>query len=299
MNETPIDRFIQITDVHIWRIVYNPFHLLNKRFLGNVNVIYRRRKEFVTANLPAFSQAVADTGVKTVLITGDFTSTATKHEFAASVRFVESLEELGLHVMVIPGNHDVYTFESVGRRRYEHYLGQWEPGDGLPTRTTLPGGTPLILVPTCCPNLISSKGRISDRQAEHVAELIAACGDRPVVVSGHYPVLNETYGYSTKPDRRLRNAEALRQALGTAKGPLLYVAGHVHRFSLTRDAEFANVQHLTTGAFVRRAHETDSDGEFSEIHIGTNAFHVCRHLHRDTWELHEATAAAEPAPRKD
>jgi hypothetical protein len=114
------------------------------------------------------------------------------------------------------------------------------------------------------------------------------------VVVGHYPFLNETKGYTVNPNRQLRNAEALRRALGESGKPVLYVCGHVHRFSFERDSEYPNVVHLTTGAFFRTAHESNSEGEFSEVRIGRGAFEVVRHVKRGDWEKHAASEEIRP-----
>jgi 3',5'-cyclic AMP phosphodiesterase CpdA len=282
----PIDSLLHLTDFHFWEVVVNPFQLLNKRFIGNANVWYRRRKEFLMANAGPHAEEALKTGITQAILSGDFTSTSTPAEFEAGAAFTRKLRERGLDLFVLPGNHDVYTFESLRQRRFEYYFDDWIPSEDLPVTQTLSGGTPLVMVPTVCPNFLSSRGRITDAEAESVATLVSG-GDSPLVVTGHYPVLTDTHGYSTKPSRALRNADALREALGSATRPILYVSGHVHRSSYTRDPRHEHVAHLTTGAFFREAHETESHGEFSEIHIHDDGFRVVRHRLYDAWRTEE------------
>lgn len=289
----PRDTLLHVTDIHFWEVVKNPLLLLNKRFLGNLNVWLRRRHEFAIERAEPFADTLAETGIDQVLITGDFTSTATERECAMGAAFVRGLESRGLSVRLFAGNHDVYTFESVRKRRFERHFGQWLPKDGLPAAGQLAGGVPLVMAPTVCPNVLSSKGRITDPAAEAVGGLVASCSG-PVIVAGHYPVLFETAGYRSKSSRRLRNARALREVMGTSKKRILYVAGHEHRFSYTQDAAYSELSHLTTGAFVRNTPVPkllqvnpggnlrtapglrSSQGEFSEIHIYDNGFKVRR-----------------------
>ena len=282
----PIDSLLHLTDFHFWEIELNPLRLLNKRFLGNANVVYRRRREFVTANAEPFADQAIATGIKHALLSGDFSSTATDRELAQGAEFVRYLVQRGVAVTVLPGNHDVYTFESVRRRRFEKYFGEWLPPSGIPHIVRLPGGTPVLLVPTVCPNWLSSEGRITDIEVEAVAAHLDACA-APLIVCGHYPVLAKTNGYQSKPSRRLRNADALRNALGRSGKRILYVSGHVHRFSYAGDDKYPMLEHLTTGAFVRRARESASDGEFSEIHVHADGFRVNRHRHATRWEREE------------
>lgn len=283
MNDRALDSFVHLTDFHFWEIVKNPLLLFNKRIIGATNVALRRRREFVQSRADFIADEVASVGIARAILTGDFSSTATEREMRMGAEFVRGLERRGLSPWVIAGNHDVYTFESARKRRFERHLGEWTPGAGLPCTVQMPGGTPVVFVPTVCPNWISSKGYIHEEQAEAVGSILEKF-DYPAVVAGHYPVLFETDSYSTGENRRLRNADALREALGRARKPVLYISGHVHRFSFTRDRRHENVSHLTTGAFFRRDRESGIEGEFSEIHVDPAGFRVIRHLFGREWE---------------
>jgi len=286
------DSFVHIADLHFWRIVVNPLRLMNKRFLGNLNVALRRRHEFAMENAEPFAEAVAATGLKSVLITGDFASTALEEEFAVASRFVRGLRERGLEVHLVPGNHDVYTFESARAKRFEKHFREFLPPNGYPSLTTLPGGTPLVVVPTVVPRYLSARGRITDDQAAAVGELLAECGGT-VVVAGHYPFLHETHGYASSCSRRLENAGELRRVLGESGKHILYVAGHVHRFSYVVDAQYAHLRQLTTGAFFRIDRDHGAQGEFAEVCVGAATFTVKRHLQAGTWTT-TTEAPAEP-----
>jgi hypothetical protein len=278
----PIDTFNHIGDIHFWHVVRNPFRLLNKRFIGNLNVWLHRRHEFLLENADTFADWAAGTGIRDVVMTGDFTSTATHREFGLAVRLVKRLDRHGLTIAMVPGNHDVYTFESARERRFEYHFKEYVPPEGYPARLTLRGGTPLLLVPTARPNVISSKGHIQKREVDAVAKLLEAC-EGPVVVAAHYPVLTRTYGYDMTSSRRLVNAEALHEVLGAYRFPLLYVCGHVHRFSLVQDARFPHLMHLSTGAFFRDAPETQRQGEFTEVHVTRAGFDVFHHTFSGAW----------------
>lgn len=291
-----VDTLIHIADLHFWEIVWNPLRLLNKRLLGNANVLLRRHKEFLMDRAEVYADAVAATGASTALLTGDFTSTSTDREFEAGAAFARGLEARGLRVWAIPGNHDVYTFESVRKRRFETHLGQFLPDGGLPARVDLPGGTPLVLVPTVCPNLVSSRGRISDIEAAKAARLIAECPPGPILVAGHYPVFHKTYAYESAWERRLHNAAALHGALAHANGPLLYLAGHVHRFSYVTDPKHSGVSHLTTPAFFLHRHGHAEEGAFTQICTLDTAFEVVQHVYDGDWRQIPATPARIGSP---
>ena len=195
-------------------------------------------------------------------------------------------------VTVVPGNHDVYTFESVRARRFREYFEPYMPSEHLPCRVQLPGGTPLVLTPTVCANVLSSAGRIGAAQVAETRKLIENAGHGPVLVMGHYPVLHETHAYRSTPSRQLRNAEALREALGVGGRHVLYLAGHVHRFSCVRDRAHKHLTHVTTNAFFLQRRGDSVDGAFTEIHVEERDFRVRSHWHEgDSWR------AREEAPR--
>jgi len=284
------DRAVHIADIHFWRLIFNPFSMMNKRFLGNLTVLLRRRREFIMENAEPFADTVAGTGAKAVILTGDFTSTSTDDEFARAARFVQGLRDRGLTIHILPGNHDVYTFEARRAKRFEQYFAEFLPPEGYPSLQSLPGGTPLILVPTVCPRYLSARGLVTPETIEAVSILLSKCGPR-VIVAAHYPVLHRVRGYSSSPLRRLANAEALRTALAASGRDILYLCGHVHRFSYERDKDHPGIEYLSTGAFMRRDPHTGVDGEFAEIGVTGSGFRVMRHTYRQAWNAQEESPA--------
>lgn len=290
------DSLLHVADLHFWHVTFNPLRLLNKRVLGNFNVWWRRRHQFEMENALPFIDALDTAGPRTILLTGDFSSTSLDEEFVRARQFVDALRGRGVALYLMPGNHDVYTFESVRKRRFETHFSEYLSEAGLPVRYTLPGGTPLILVPTVCPNLVSSRGRITDAEVAAVKELLAGAPE-PVLVAGHYPVLHKTPSYETNSERRLRNADALCDALGQSGKRILYIAGHVHRFSYVTDSRYPNLTHLTTGTFFGLNKREYIDGEFARIDVTGPGFVLHRHTHQNKWYCAEALRQAEIAFR--
>jgi len=294
MNESfSRDALLHITDIHFWEVVLNPLRLLNKRLLGNINVWWRRRHELHTERAEAFAEALVETSVRTLFASGDFTSTATEWEFQHAAAFLRKLAERGLRILVVPGNHDVYTFEAQRNRRLERYLGDFLPAEGYPCRFELPGGTPVILAPTVCTHLVSSRGRITDTEIQAVKQLIAETPPGPVIVGGHYPVLHRTPAFASGPLRRLRNAAALRRIFGSSGRRILYISGHVHHFSYVQDSRYENVQHLMTSALFLQRRNRGPAGSFAEIQVRSEGFDVYRHEYDARWRRTRETASQE------
>lgn len=285
---TPRDRLLHIADLHFWEVVRNPLRLLNKRLLGNANVWLRRRHEFRMERAAEFAEAAAGTGIRTALLTGDFSSTSTPAEFALARAFVDGLAERGITVHLLPGNHDVYTFESQRKRRFETHFAPFLPPGGYPARVDLPGGTPLVLIPTVRANWLSSRGGIRRHELEKVRELLEECPPGPVLAAGHYPYLHRAPGYRSGWSRQLANAEALRAVLAESGREILYVAGHVHRFSHARDPEWPNLRCLTIPPLFLQRHGETACGAFAEIHVERDGTAVYRHDRTDGWRRQRA-----------
>jgi len=290
----PRDRLIHIADLHFWEIVWNPLRLMSKRLIGNFNVVVNRRRRFIMDRAEEHADAVAATGATQVLLTGDFTSTSLDVEFEMARAFVEGLAQRGVHPHVLPGNHDVYTFAAERQRRFEKHFAAFLPEGGYPARVVLPGGTPLLLIPTVQANPLSARGDVKPETLERVRALLDACGEGPVVAASHYPLLPRTAAYVSSFQRQLGRASALRDVLGSARRPLVHVAGHVHRFSYVQDAAFSMLRHLTTGAFFRTGLD-GREGEFSEIRVTDIGFQVLHHICRAGW----ARRARQPGGPQD
>jgi 3',5'-cyclic AMP phosphodiesterase CpdA len=283
-----VDAFFHVADLHFWKLVWNPLQLCNKRFLGNLNVLLRRRYEYAMERAESFAESMAESSIRQMILTGDFTSTSTHPEFKRAAAFVSNLRRRGFKLTLMPGNHDVYTFESVRVNRFEEYFPDHATEGGQVASRALAGGTPLLVVPTVCPNVFSSKGLVNDAVVAQAARALTV-DSRPILVAGHYPLLHETYAYQTPPSRQLRNADALRRVLGECGRQVLYMAGHVHRFSYVTDFEYPNLRHLTTETLFRTDRKNQSLGGYSEVHrtSDTEDFRVFRHHCPETWQREE------------
>jgi len=287
MTNAVRDKFLHIADLHFWRLTFNPMRQLNKRVLGNLNLFLKRRHEFVMENAEPFLDQVTSVGIPDAVFTGDFTTTSLSEEFEMSQTFMRRATDAGLRAVVIPGNHDVYTFAAERKDIFQHHLHEWASEDPLPVIHRLPGGTPVLLAPTVCANWVSSKGVILEAEIDKTRSLLDSVDDQ-VIVAGHYPLLTETDAYTLTPGRMLRGAEELRRAMGESGKSILYICGHVHRFSYVADPQFANLRHLTTGTLFGRNHAQHRDGEFSEIHTNGADWAVFNHVHDGGWRRDEA-----------
>ncbi len=278
-----VDALVHIADIHFWHVTRNPRQLINKRFIGNLNVWLNRRHQFLRARAESYADAIAATGISFALFTGDLTCTALDEEFQMAVRFVRALRERGITLALVAGNHDVYTFEARRRKRFERYFAEYLPWGGYPARLNLPGGTTLLLVPTARPNVLSSRGKVRRETLEKVKLFLESTSER-VLVASHYPLLTRWGDRTVGKSRLLVNAQALRDLLGTSGKSILYLSGHEHRFDYRRDLTYPTLSHLVTGPLIRLNRRQGTQGEFSVIHVTSNGFRIERYVHENAWK---------------
>ncbi len=265
------DRVAHITDLHFWQVPRDPRRWLCKRGIGMINVLLHRRHEHRTERAPEFAGLLLSQGASACIASGDFSSTSLEDEFAQADRFLSLLAGGGLPVLAVPGNHDFYTRGAVRSRRCEQAMAPHMAGE-LPCMRLLPGGTPVIFPPTAVPDW-AARGLISLEAIERTAALVREAPPGPVLVAAHYPIPHTTPGYHSVPTRRLRNAGALRAALGATGRRILCIAGHVHRFSWMPDPEF-DMQYLTTAALFLRRPSLGMEGAFSAIDVMDDGFRI-------------------------
>ncbi len=115
-------RFVQLSDLHLSSIsLPNPLRLANKRILGYLSWLRRRRHTHQRWVLDVALKTFQQLNIDHYAITGDLTHIGLKNEFE-EVR--QWLEQLGTpaNVTVIPGNHDLYVNE-----KWSRSFQLWEP----------------------------------------------------------------------------------------------------------------------------------------------------------------------------
>jgi 3',5'-cyclic AMP phosphodiesterase CpdA len=211
-------RIVHVTDLHVERVPAFGA-CLNKRAAGAVNLyVLGRHHHFTRQSQEALVAAVGALEPDVVLCTGDLTVTATEAEFVAAAELVAPLRTR-FDWLAIPGNHDVYTDESVGRFA-RHF------GEVAPVRVERRGAWDLVLVDVCHPDWLS-RGWLGAAGLEALEAALAG-GDRPALVALHYPLRNrrgERYGPAT---RACIDAEAIEAACVRHARVRFVCHGHEH-----------------------------------------------------------------------
>lgn len=241
-------RIVHLSDIHVWRLAFNPFRLLNKRSVGFFELITGRARRFRLERLDEVVAYAKNLQPDHVLITGDLTTTALLAEFRTARRELDPLLNDPGRATILPGNHDRYTTGSVRHKSFEAAFGAFAPREPYPWRRALDPETAILgLDPTR--SHLTARGLLPASQLVAARELVADPTTRPrrLIVACHYPVAAPE-GYERELDRkRMINAAEVRAWLAGV-GPHLYCCGHVHAAWAFRPQSVPNQLCLNSGA---------------------------------------------------
>jgi 3',5'-cyclic AMP phosphodiesterase CpdA len=228
-------RVAHISDIHISTFDGAKVRdFLNKRILGGLNLLLHRREYRggkAEALLSALEQDVNAQRPDLVLFTGDVTSLSLPQEFARARTFVEALGDPS-RVVLMPGNHDCYTYEAQKKHRFEtvfaDYIGKSEQAFPYVRRF----GERLAIVAlssaVATPPPLAT-GRLGEAQRARLRELLGLLSQegRFVVLAVHHPPDKRAQKAGGRM-RHMEDALDLLKLAAEAKVPMI-AHGHEHR----------------------------------------------------------------------
>ena len=117
-------RFVQLSDLHLSSpSLANPFQLLNKRILGYLSWLRKRRLIHQRWILDYALNKINQLDVDHHVITGDILHIGLQNEFEQSIKWLAQFDNPE-DVTIIPGNHDLYVKEKWSRsfKYWEKFL---------------------------------------------------------------------------------------------------------------------------------------------------------------------------------
>ncbi|MDS0296233.1 metallophosphoesterase family protein [Halogeometricum luteum] len=175
-----------------------------------------------------FRETLADAerrGADAIVVSGDLTKDGEERDIAC-VRSI--LDDVGVPVLVVPGNHDVKE------RRVARFERLFTDG-GFPVRLSLGG---LDVVGLNSATALGPDGEeaatVSDAQLERLDGMLADSAEAIVVSHHNLPGLAAHVGDDWAPHPPVENADALLDVLSRHDVPL-HLSGHVHLLSLVRE----------------------------------------------------------------
>lgn len=219
------------------------------------------------AALDWFAARVADERPDAVIVTGDLTMRARRHEFAAAQAW---LEALGRPVTVEVGNHDLPYFNPWAR--FVTPYRRFQALERMIERPLDLRGVSIVPLKTTARaqfRLNWSKGHVSrralGRTLAHVAE---APGTHLVLVACHHPLVEA----GTRSTSHTRGGRAALEALAAA-GAHGVLTGHVHDpFDITHPTPTGTVRLIGAGTLSERVRDTRPS--FNELHVTDGALHT-------------------------
>jgi len=225
--------FAQISDPHLstlagvhWR------DLLNKRLLGYLSWLRKRRHEHRPEVLQALRADLKDQPPDQLLVTGDLTHLGLPQEFRQALGWLRQLGEPD-RVAVVPGNHDAYVAGDWAETfaLWREYMASDDGTRGV-DETPFPslrvrGEIAYIGLSTATPKPpLLATGTLGAAQLERLPDLLEATGREGLfrVVYLHHPALPG----EEKWRKRLTDAAALKAVL-VEFGAELVLHGHGHR----------------------------------------------------------------------
>jgi len=222
------------TDIH-WYEPPRLSEIRGKRIMGTANLFLRgRRHDFVEAAQAALVRHLVALSPDVFVLTGDLTAQALPRELDKARSALGPVLSAGPS-LVLPGNHDVYTWQGMLRGDFEARFGPWLHRDGAGLARLDCGPVTVLGLDASRPS-VASAGQVPKTQLQRLEQVLAdrTLRDRFVVLGLHYPLIDKNGQPNTNPFDGLLNADAVIGTLARAPvRPDLILHGHVHELCKT------------------------------------------------------------------
>jgi 3',5'-cyclic AMP phosphodiesterase CpdA len=221
-------RVLHFTDLHLFRPP-GLRGLLGKRLLGTSNLYLARRIDhFSQRSIELLVEAIVDQAPDLCVCSGDLTGMASPAEFELVLKLLTPVLD-AFPVIMIPGNHDVYTRGAARERRFEAFFGTWSGGGAYPA-VHRHGELRVVGLDCARPHPLLASGVLPTGQLGALERLLTSgeLADTFNILLLHYPLrasTGEPYGNSA---RDLANARDVEELLSLHPGIDLILHGHEH-----------------------------------------------------------------------
>lgn len=221
-------RLAHISDLHFAKATFNPSQFFSKRWLGNLNLILFRKREFLPEHLLSLPALFKEQKVDLVIITGDLTTTSLKQEFEAALNFTRAIEKEGISVLTIPGNHDQYTKSAYKKQLFYQFFPSDLKEQGIAIKPLANKWQIVSLDMAVATGLASSRGLFSQELEKKLEETLTRIPkDSSIILTGHFP-----FFHPDSPRRALVRGDALAKILQRFPQVKFYLHGHTHRHTI-------------------------------------------------------------------
>jgi 3',5'-cyclic AMP phosphodiesterase CpdA len=229
-------RIAHFSDLHFSHFIKNPIQFFSKTWIGNANLLLKRGQRLQPPENAELIHILKQIQPDICVISGDFTTTSQKNEFMKAQKFIQQLEQEGLRILKIPGNHDHYTKKAHKKKIFYQYLSNACP---LKTGELKEDGYEIHIVEDCAILLLdltlatpwfTAYGHFNHKlEAKLDHALSALSPDKKIIACGHFPLFNK----DLKPSNSLKNSSALFDLLSKHQVSA-YLHGHNHKFTVLK-----------------------------------------------------------------
>jgi 3',5'-cyclic AMP phosphodiesterase CpdA len=230
-------RIAHLSDLHFSHATLSLTQFFSKRWIGNGNLIFSRKKAYDGALLSSLPELFQKLKIDTIVISGDLTTTSQKKEFAKAAAFIRKIEEKGIPVLVVPGNHDHYTRCAYKNKTfYEFFPASYSSkkegifafnlkDHGLAAKELAPGWWIIALDTALATSLISSRGLFSEQLENTLTQALSLIPKKDsVIILNHFPLFD-----NDGVRKELIRSASLRKLIQNSPQVKLYLNGHTHR----------------------------------------------------------------------
>ena len=276
-------RIAHISDLHFSNICLSPLQFFSKRWIGNFNLLFRRKAEFDEANLKALPELFIKHRIECVLITGDLSTTGQKKEFARAKDFTQSLRTQGLKVIAIPGNHDHYTMRGWKSKLFFDFFPDAQlKKEGISVIPLNRSWTLVALDSAVATPLASSQGLFSEELEQNLFSALSSIPhDRHVLLMNHFPLFAHDH-----PSKTMQRSLQLRELLKKFPNVELYLHGHTHAHCIANLRANGLPIIVDSGSTAHRLRGTWNLLELSDAMVNIQAFkNISEPFTTHSWSL--------------
>ena len=258
-------KLAHFSDVHALSLDgARPWHFLNKRVAGYLNLRLKRREKHPVALFRAIVDDLNARPVDHVVVTGDLTNLSLRAEFDLARQILDGIALGPDHVSVIPGNHDVYTLGARQERLFRRLFGPYASSDGKPAvefpLVRVRGEVAIVGLTTARPSPPPlADGALGRAQLSALDEALGALAGKFRVLLLHHPPYTNRHSIL----RGLRDRRALQEVLAR-RGCELVLHGHEHRdLSVTLPGPSGPIPVIGVGSGTYNDHRADRRARYN------------------------------------
>lgn len=223
-------KIVHFSDPHAGGSAEDWMAYFDKRWVGVFNYRFRRRFRHDLKLLEKAVEYILEVKPDAAVCTGDLTSTGQPGEFAKTLEILKPLQESGIPLVYMPGNHDCYVKRSkcvAAMKNAVSFLNGAEFNfDTLPRVRTV-GDVDFLMLNTSRPsNLLCSWGFVSASDNLWIKDLCNQEKKRPRILVTHYPLFEDHPVLRTR--HRLFGQKDILKLLEAGSIDLA-LCGHVHK----------------------------------------------------------------------